>query len=326
VAEAAEGDVDAYVVKPFTMETLRLHIAQAGIDKIKPEGYRGTIARGRDLLLEGKLTEAMTLFREAKSLSGKPSLACYYEGQGFERLKEPDHGQKSYEEGLLFNELHYRCSVALFDLLVSKKSLDRAYSVISKVSGVFPMSPKRLCATIDLAVRTQHFDDVDRYYEIFSKLDERREDLKRYLSAALVVGAMYQLRHKNSARAVSLLGKAALTAGDQPGVLREIVLTLAEHGELAQAKKFLERFPPVSRQAPVYLSAEYAILDKTAPGPEVLSKGRKLIQGGIQDPLIYRILIRRTVEAQPGDAVVGLVNEASVIWPSQAATFKALAK
>src|SRR5207237_1150130 len=119
--------VDAYVLKPFVVDTLKLHIIRAGLDKIRPVGYRGALARGKDLLLQGKVAESLTLFREAKGMSDKPSMACYYEGQGHERQKELVQSERCYEEGLTFNEMHYRCSVALFDLLAGRSDLKRAY-------------------------------------------------------------------------------------------------------------------------------------------------------------------------------------------------------
>ncbi|HUP56263.1 MAG TPA: response regulator, partial [Bdellovibrionota bacterium] len=294
IAEAAEGDVDAYILKPFTMETLKRYVVRACLSKIQPTGYRGALLKGRDALVSGKLDEALKIFKEAKALSDKPSMACYYEGQSFEKLEKLESSQGSYQEGLRFNELHYRCSVALFDLHVSRNQLKDAYQVIRKVTEIFPVSPQRLCKTIDIAVRTGHYAEIGRYYDIFIKLDERRDELKKYLSAALLVGGLFQLKNKHVEAGVDLMRKAAITAGDSPAFLRELVLKCLEYDAIEPARQFLKRFPPATQGGTACLSSEYAILDRTAAADEVLVRGRALIKGGAQDPLIYRILIRRS--------------------------------
>jgi CheY-like chemotaxis protein len=326
VAEAAEGDVDAFVLKPFTLDLIKRYIVKAGLDKIRPTGYRGALAKGKEAYHGGKYPEAIEIFRGAKKMFEKPSLACYYEGQCFERQTQPDTSKGCYQEGLTFNEIHYRCSIALFDVLVQLAELESAYRVIQKISDVFPISPQRLCKTIEIAVRTHHYEDVGRYYDIFINLDERREDLKRYLCAALVVGAMYQLRKKNSELALELLKKAAITAGENATILREIVLTLVEHGAGEPAKQFLKRFPPETQHSRAYLTAEYAVLDKTGTLEEVLVKGRALVKGGIQDILIYKILIRRTAEAGFAETAEALAKEAGALWPGMLDELSALAK
>jgi CheY-like chemotaxis protein len=326
VAEAAEGDVDAYLLKPFTLDTLKRYVVRAGLEKLKPSEYRGALAKGKELLGSGRYPEAIGVFREAKKMTDKPCMACYYEGQTFEKQEKLDSSKICYEEGLIFNELHYRCLVALFDLHVTRSELEVAYRIIRKLSEFFPISPQRLCKTIEIAVRTHNYEDVSKYYDIFVNLDERREDLKRYLCAALVVGAMHQLRKNKAELALDLLRKAAVTAADNPAILREIVMTLVGHEATDAAKQFLKRFPPETQQSVSYLTCEYAILDKSGTLEEVLSKGRGLVKGGIQDPLIYKILIRRTVQAGFRETAEGLVKEALVLWPAQKAEFESVLK
>src|SRR6185295_4870519 len=103
-------------------------------------------------------------------------------------------------------------------------------------------------------------------------------------------------------------------------------MTLVEHGAGESAKQFLKRFPPESQSSRAYITADYAVLDKTGSLEEVLVKGRALVKGGIQDILIYRILIRRTAEAGFAETAEGLAKEASNLWPASAGEFTSLAK
>jgi hypothetical protein len=122
------------------------------------------------------------------------------------------------------------------------------------------------------------------------------------------------------------LRKAAVTAAENAGILREIVLTLVDHGAAEPAKQFLKRFPPESQSTRAFLTAEYAVLDKTGTLEDVLVKGRALVKSGTQDALIYKILIRRTGEAGFAETAEALAKEAGALWPASSEEFSTLAK
>src|ERR1019366_2283905 len=142
---------------------------------------------------------------------------------------------------------------------------------------------------------------------IFSQLDERRDDLRKCVCAALVVGAMFRLRHDQAAIAIDLLQKAATTAAGSPTVLREIVTMLASFKLPEPAAAFLKRFPAETQKESDYLCAEFALLNLTAKIEEIIMHGRKLIREGVQDPLLHRIMIRRENEFGHADAAETLL-------------------
>lgn len=318
VAEAAEEEVDAYILKPFTSSSIRFYLARAALAKLQPTGYQRELMRGRELLGQGKYEEALVAFSAALELHDSPSLACFYMGQSHDRLGNPDPTEQSYRNGLIFNEIHYKCSTALFDFYVAKGKSAEAYQVIKRIAQHFPISPQRLTKTIELAVRTQSFDDIGHYYSIFSQLDERREDLRKTVCAAMVVAAMFRLRKSETAPALELLQKAAITAAGSPIVLREIVMTLANAKLLEAADAFLKRFPPETRTGADFLCSDFALVNQTAGIEEIIMRGRKLLRDGIQDPFLHRIMIQRERECGHEDAAEMLETEAASIWPARA--------
>lgn len=124
VAQAAEEDVDTFVLKPFSATSLRAILVKAIILKISPPGYLKEIEKGKTLLFETKLDEAKAAFDAAVALDPKPALAHFYLGQ-VELMREAlDKASGSYKKGLDCNKIHYKCLVGLYELLMKQKNYD----------------------------------------------------------------------------------------------------------------------------------------------------------------------------------------------------------
>lgn len=322
VAEAAEEEVDSYILRPFTNNSIRFYLARACIGKLRPTGYRNQLNRGKQLLFDDKLEEALKVFGEAMTLDESPSLACYYQGLSYDKLGKVEHSEQSYKNGLIYNAIHYKCSVALFDFYANQGRAKDAYTVMKNLSQHFPISPQRLSKTIELAVRTQNFDDIEHYYAVFANLDERRNDVRKCVCAALIVAAMFRLRHSQNDIALELIQKATVTAAGSTPILREVVMMLVKFQQPSPAMSVLQRFPLDVRQQADYLCSDFAVLDISGNLEQVIVRGRKLLQEGVQDPLVHRIMIRREMEAGHAETAERLAIEAESIWPQESAAFQ----
>lgn len=81
IAQAAEEEVDSYILKPFTIKGLRAALVKAVMSKIEPSDYTKIIESGKQLLFKGDIDAAMKQFDEAVALNPKPALAYFYKGQ-----------------------------------------------------------------------------------------------------------------------------------------------------------------------------------------------------------------------------------------------------
>jgi CheY-like chemotaxis protein len=326
VARAAEEDVDTFVLKPFTKEILRQSMLRAALLKINPPDYVKTINQGKELLLAGKPDESMPFFEKAKKLDPSPSLAFFYLGQAHQMKKALQGAQGSYATGLEFSKIHYKCMVGLYEVLAEQKRDREAYEVIKRISQYFPANPQRLSAVLRLAIKTQSYDDVERYYRIFTTIDTRSDEIIRYVCAALVVCGKYYLKVSLPSRALELFQKAAVTSAGKTNVLREIVVALCDNDQVKPAEDLLKRFPPDTFSTPNYVAAHMSFLDKSASPSRVIEQGRAYIAKGIHDPLLYIILIARSTEAKMTSAAEDLAQKASAKWPDQKSAFEVALK
>jgi len=322
VAQAAEEDVDTYVLKPFTVGTLKQAVIQAVLAKINPSEYHQLIDEGKKLLVEGKCDEAIEVLTKAKGLSNKPTLACFYIGQAELMKKLQEEAKGNFKSGLQFDKIHYKCLVGLYEILMEQKKHDEAYDIVKKLSRYFPANPKRLTQVIRLAIVNRSYDDMERYYQLYKNIDVREEELTRYMCSALIVCGKYYLQSKVPSRALELLKGAAISAPGRTKVFREIIVTLVEHGMAKDAESFLKRFPPESRKEADFLTSELLVSDLHCDPMITIEFGRKVISQGIKDPMIYDLLIRRSAETKYQDAAEELTEDAAKLWPELKSRFQ----
>jgi len=324
VAQAAEEDVDTYIIKPYTIESLRRSIMTAAMAKIQPDQYLVTIDKGKEQLAKGQIEEATLTFTGAMTLNPKPALACFYLGQANLIKNALDPAQGSYSAGLSYNKIHYKCLIGLYELLMKRNMHQEAYDVVKKISQYFPANPQRMAAILRLAIVTKSYDDIEAFYQTFTNLEVRTEETIRYVCAALVVCGKYYLQTNFKSRALSLFQKAAVTGTGRPKILREIITILATEKLAKDASDFFKRFPAETQGTPDYIISEYLIANESYSNNKSIEHGRKLIQQGIHDPAIYATLIRRAVAAGQKEALESFVAQAKKAFPERTAEFDRL--
>ncbi|MGE0616225.1 MAG: response regulator [Bacteriovoracia bacterium] len=323
VAQAAEEDVDTFILKPYTLEMLRQSMMKAALAKINPSTYHKTIEEGKKLLFGGKPEEAIAIFEKAIPMDPKPALACFYKGQALLAKQVADEAKGSYDKGLDHNKIHYKCLIGLYELLMEQKKFTEAYEAVKKVSRYFPANPQRLTEVLRLAVINQKFEDIERYYQVFTTIDQRNNDLIKYVCAALVVCGKYYLTKSANSRALDLFQKAATTGTGRTKILREIISVLVAKQMINDCEVFLKRFPADTMKGEDFAACEYMIANASLTADLLVDRGRKYIKAGVHDPLVYRILIQRSREAGLSDYADTLIQEASTRWPAQKDDFTA---
>lgn len=318
VARAAEEDIDNYVLKPYTPDSLSEAIIRAAMAKEWPSPYYLKIEEGKSVLFAGNPGGSMPIFEQAMKLDPKPTLACFYHGQAHLLQQALDDAKARYDEGLTFNNIHYKCITGLFDVLMKKQQYDEAYKVVNKISRYFPANPKRLTTVLHLAVLTKNYEDIERYYQTFTKIDVRSEELMRYVCAALVTCGKAYLGNRVVPRAIELFEKASLYSAERPHILREIMVALRAAGFKKESASFLKVFAAKMQTRPEYLAMKYLIDDDNATSIAAsISAGEDLIHCGVLDPELYLVLIARYVQNKEPEKAEQLAKIAIELFPEK---------
>lgn len=322
VARAAEEDVDSFILKPYTLEVLKAGLINAVISKIRPSEYVSTVRRGKDQLFKGSIDEAIQTFEAAMKLDPTPTLAHFYLGYAQKMKKTLEKAEESFNEGLSLNRIHYKCMVGLFDLLMEGKRHPEAYDVVKRIAQYFPANPKRLASVLRLAIMTEHFEDMEGYYRLFTQLEQRNDELVTYMCSALVVCGKYYLQTKHRQRAVEVFEKAAVSCASQIRFLKYIIETLVDKGQPEAAVPFFKRYSMSDTKSDTFKALEFLVSAKKSDLSSSVAKGQALLKEGVRDPLVYRTMIECCGKAGLDDAAQTVAGMAIRDFPAKKKEFE----
>ena len=235
--------------------------------------------------------------------------------------KSFDIAEQKYIDGLSYNKIHYKCLVALFDLLYEERKFQDSYAVIKKIAQYFPANPKRLSTVLRLAVMTDNYQDTEGYYRIFVKIDERTDDLIRYMCSALVVTGKYYLRQKINTRAIDVFESAAVSAGGRVNFLLYIVEALTLHGLYEESNHFVSRLRSIAPASKEMQAAEFLSLNLSADLKKSIEQGESILKKGVDFPCVYEKLILQSIQNGDRDAALKLAKKACEKWPEKKNAF-----
>jgi tetratricopeptide (TPR) repeat protein len=321
VARAAEEDVDTFLIKPFAAQTLMGALNQTIRLKLFPNLYMRLIDEGKEQMFNGQLEAAIENFSKAVKEDPAPTLALAYYGQAEAMKKAYIEAENKYVSGLEYSKIHYKCLVGLFELLHKDKRYAEAYEVIEKLAAYFPANPKRLSEVLRLAIITNHYEDMEGYYRIFTKMNERSNELVTHMCSALLVTGKHYLRQKVRKRAVEVFNNAAISAGGRTKFLLYIVEALRDYKMKTESADFVSRLSKLAPGSPEHKAAQFLMNSIDGDKKEMMNLGRTLIREGIQVPSVYEHLILLNITGGFIEKAVELASEAIGKWPNKTKNF-----
>lgn len=292
VAKAAEEDVDSFIIKPYTIQSIQENLISTIVAKIRPTDYMLKIEEGKKQIAEGKYSEAIVTLKKASDMHPKPSLAMFYIGQAEYLKNRVDKASDSYNEGLNFNNIHYKCLVGLFEIFMREGKFKEAYQVVKKIAKYFPANPDRLAQIVRLAVITGNYRDMQMYYEIFTSLEVRLQVLTNYIGAGMYVAGKYFLQNNESELAMQYFDNIAVSCSEFTKFLRGVIAILVEHGLTSEAEKFLARFDAGTKDHPDYLVSDFLISSKKFDDNGLIIKmGLEIYNKKIRDFKVMHTLV-----------------------------------
>lgn len=262
VAKAAEEDVDSFIIKPYTIQSIKENLIATVTNKVFPSDYTKKIEEGKSHMYEGRYDEALGIFKSALELHSKPALALFYIGQTEYFKEQITEAQQSYKEGLELNNIHYKCLVGLYDIFLKENKFQEAYQVVKKIAKFFPANPDRLAQIVRLAVRTANFNDMQMYYDIYTSLDEREQSLTNYIGAGMYIAGKHNLISNSPDVALQYFDNIAVSCSEFTKFPRAIISLLVQHGMVSEAEKYLSRFSADTKEHEDFLISDYLIASK----------------------------------------------------------------
>lgn len=315
VAQAAEEDVDSFIIKPYTADSFEKSLVNAVIAKLYPSKYVQMIEQGKEQLFAGDYESAAKFFEESCSLNPKPTLGLFYLGQAKNFLNQRAEAEVDYSKGLEFNNIHFKCQIGLYDLLLKEKRYEEAYAVVNNISKYFPSNPNRLTQIIRLCVQTKNFKDMESYYEIFKEFEERTDEIIQYVCSGLFVAGKYFLQQGDMDTGKKLFEKLGISCQGTTKFLRGACTALAEFEEYDEARKYLSRFVGDDVSSQDYMISSYmAELDNMNPTMKMQS-GLEIFNSDTPDFTCFKIMVQAMIDCELEGKAKTILIEAEEKFP-----------
>lgn len=321
VARAAEEDVDAFILKPYTIQTVKQIFIKTALDKLFPSEYMQLIAKGKDLLLAGAYDQSIEVFEQAKVLTESPTLACFYHGQALYMMDAMGEAEGIYKSGLEHNKIHYKCLVGLYDLMMEKNLHEEAYDIVRMIAEYFPANPKRLAQIIHLAIITKNYSDIEEYYNFFVDFNYRTEELINYICASLLICGKYYLQMNYTDRAFTLFEKASITAQGHTKFLRILMEYLTEFKHHDRYNSVIRRFDNDSFHTPDFKLADFLTKHLNMKPVKIVKQCNDFIREGIHSSSLHYLLIENNKKLGRVEDAENAFQEALERWPEKTSTF-----
>jgi CheY-like chemotaxis protein len=315
VAKAAEEDVDAFIVKPYTIASLRQNMLQAIDAKLFPSAYIIKIEAGKKLLFDGNYAGSYEIFVEASKLSKSPSLALYYMGTAKKLMEEKEAAVNSYEKGLSYNHIHFKCQIGLFEMFMRENRYFDAYEIVKRIAKYFPSNPERLQQVVRLAVITENYHDIEFYYEIFKSLDERDQITLKYICAGLYILGKYLMTRGDNDKALEVFEKIGVSCEGNPTFLRSIIEVLFKYNSFDHALNYLGRFDAGASETVDYKISQLLTNYNNLTAAERVTRALELYNLSDRSYTMYKVLITSMVENDLSERAQKYMDEALVAFP-----------
>lgn len=319
VAKAAEEDVDSFIIKPYTIQSIQENLISTVVAKIKPSDYILKVEEGKAHIAAGKYIEAINVLKVAINMHPKPALALFYIGQAEYLKNHVNEATGSYNEGLSFNNIHYKCLVGLYEIFMREEKYSEAYGVVKKIAKYFPANPDRLAQIVRLAIRTNNYEDMQMYYEIFTSLEVRTQVLINYIGAGMYVAGKHCLIENNTERALQFFDNIAVSCSEFTKFLKAIISVLVEHKMYTDAEKFLSRFDADARNTDDYLISDFLVSARNPDNGFVIKMGLELYNRKIRDyKCMYTLIEAMMKGGYKHEKIAPYKEEMETLFPDRA--------
>lgn len=186
VAEAAEIEVDAYVLKPFTLKDLRLKIDEVMEKKRTPNPIDIHLAVTKVYVEGRQYEEAMEELKKALKVNPKHPRVSYMIGHIYELQKDFENAEKFYNRAVEFGKHFLIAHEALARIYEAKGDLEAASKELKKAVHISPKNIDRQLGLSQILVKTGKKEEVQKLLKNVVELaNEKRADV------AVHVGQVY---------------------------------------------------------------------------------------------------------------------------------------
>jgi tetratricopeptide (TPR) repeat protein len=217
IIEAAEDNVDGYIIKPFVAKTLEEKITKILSKKLNPTPLEKIFREGLVLANKNEYATARTKFEELLVLNANSPRTLRELGKIHVVEEHYDKAEESFKKALEINKDYTKAMENLASLYIKTGKDDDAITILEGAIKISPRNGDRLLMVGNLYLKKGRFKEIIDLYEAAHRLGLSmiRYDLEVILAAA-------NLELKDPARAKEVMKSAIANAVDKEKVKEEM--------------------------------------------------------------------------------------------------------
>lgn len=318
VADSAEGEVDAFLIKPLSEEILMKYIQQIVRGKEYPSEQAVITSTAKNYLMARDF-EALEKYILVNLMNiDKPATAYSYLGQSRELQGKFVDALNHYETGLSFNFTHFKCLSGKFQMHYRLGQRNEAYEVVQKIKRIYPLTPEVLKTAFCVVIETYNFKEVEEYYQLYLRQARKPDDLKFIVSTALLTAGKALLRRGDTSTEIALnyFCKGSVISGRQGEYIENVINELIRLGHVERVNKFFDMFRPGEVKDNVIRPLRFRqyMREKREVG-FLLNEGKKMIFDGAVDEPTVRVILAMAQDQAQDLLLESLANKAIELFP-----------
>ncbi|MEW5722175.1 MAG: tetratricopeptide repeat protein [Thermodesulfobacteriota bacterium] len=186
VAQAAELGVSAFVVKPFTYQTLADKVERLMQYKLNPPESHLYYQEANRLSQAGSLETALERYRQALASAQGTMAAIHYKvGQVHEQLNLEEDAVTDYFQAVGLSDLYVPAYDALGRLKLRREGPEAALEYLKRSTEISPLNALRQLRLAEALLETGHFEEAEKAFKHALELDPTQTHLFNRIGIAL---------------------------------------------------------------------------------------------------------------------------------------------
>jgi tetratricopeptide (TPR) repeat protein len=184
IVQAAETDVDGYIIKPFVAKTLEEKINSILEKRANPSDIDKLIDKAIEYTNSGMFKDAISLYEHALSLNPKSARIRHSIGQVYEKMGMDDKALQYYEDAYKSNPQYIKVHQNMGDLYLKKGNTEKAAEVIEKAAKISPNNPHRQSQLGKIYLSKGDVEKADSAFKAAIAIDPKNAGLRTEIGEA----------------------------------------------------------------------------------------------------------------------------------------------
>ena len=229
IAQAAENDIDGYIIKPFVALTLESKIKSILERRSSPTEFDKLIQGGINLTKQEDYGKAIEMFEKALELSPKSARVRQLIGEAYKKMGNIEKAEESLQEAVSINPQYIKVHQSLGDLYQEVGDKEKALVSFEKAIKISPHNSKRQTTLGKMYLESGDVEQAEKAFEKAVEAEPNNPELKTNIGEIFLAGG-----HAEKAAAAF---KHSLNQKEDIHVYNRLGIALRRKGRVNEAIK-----------------------------------------------------------------------------------------